>query len=85
MHPSELRARRRRLGLSQSELAKRLSVPANTVSRWETGKLAIRHPEMLRLAMESIEHDLLHASEEEKRERNRQVQQALLDEHEIAY
>ncbi len=57
MDNSELRARRLSLGLSQSELAERLNVPANTISRWERGEMAIQHPEMLRLALDSIERE----------------------------
>ena len=36
--PSALREVRERLGLSQAEIAKRLNLPVNTVSRWERGE-----------------------------------------------
>jgi transcriptional regulator with XRE-family HTH domain len=42
------------LGLSQADLAERLGVSANTIARWERGELAIQHPEMLRLALDSL-------------------------------
>ncbi len=58
MHHSELASRRRSLGISQDELAKRLGVAANTVARWERGELRIQHPEMLRFALRGIEDDL---------------------------
>jgi transcriptional regulator with XRE-family HTH domain len=41
--PSDLRARRLALGLSQAALAKRLGAGANTLARWEHGELAIRN------------------------------------------
>ena len=36
--PSALREVRERLGLSQAQIAKRLNLPVNTVSRWERGE-----------------------------------------------
>ena len=36
--PSALREVREHLGLSQAQLAKRLNLPTNTVSRWERGE-----------------------------------------------
>lgn len=53
--PEEILAARRRLGLSQAALAKKLSIPANTLARWERGELTIQHPELLRLALVAIE------------------------------
>jgi putative transcriptional regulator len=41
MRPVELKHRRDRLGLTQTELADRLGVTWNTVARWETGQRRI--------------------------------------------
>ncbi len=41
MKGEELRAFRRELGLTQAELADRLGVAMNTVSRWEIGAVAM--------------------------------------------
>lgn len=38
MTPKELKALRHKRGLSQADLAHRLSVDRNTVNRWEMGK-----------------------------------------------
>ncbi len=76
MHHTEFAARRRSLELSQSELARRLGVPDNTIARWERGDLRIQHGTVLRLALESIEDDLREEWEklppEEKVRRNRE-------------
>jgi transcriptional regulator with XRE-family HTH domain len=53
--PQELRERRRRLGLSQRELAEHLEVTHETISRWERGALNIQAPRMLRLALFALE------------------------------
>jgi transcriptional regulator with XRE-family HTH domain len=50
----ELRQTRKTLGLTQAALAERLGVSANTVARWERGKLAIDHPAMLALALQTL-------------------------------
>lgn len=39
-----LREMRQRAGLTQTELAKRMGVRANTVNQWESG---IRHPDVM--------------------------------------
>jgi DNA-binding transcriptional regulator YiaG len=44
MSGEELRRVRRRLGLTQVELAKQLGTAANTVARWERGVLGIGEP-----------------------------------------
>ena len=51
---TNLRRERERIGLSQVELARRLSVSANTIARWERGELNIEHPGMLQLALASL-------------------------------
>ena len=51
---AKLRKERERIGLSQLELARKLSVSANTVARWERGELKIEHPGMLQLALKSL-------------------------------
>jgi len=51
----ELRGRRRALGLSQANLAELLTVPENTIARWERGVVGIRHPGLLSLALEALE------------------------------
>lgn len=38
MTPAQLKTIRRRLGLSQAALAKKLGVARNTVTRWEMGQ-----------------------------------------------
>ena len=45
---TELRRLRRRLGLSQTQLAAVVGVPANTIARWERGEMQMR-PAMDRL------------------------------------
>lgn len=57
MHGSELRARRRRLGLSQAALGRAIGVPTNTIARWEQGAVGVRHPGMLRLALGWLDDD----------------------------
>ena len=44
MHPSEVRALRKRLGLTQVKFAELLGVSALTVKRWEAGTQAMREP-----------------------------------------
>ena len=56
MEKDELRQFRERIGLSQGELSKQLSVAGNTVSRWELGERKI--PAFLPLALETIERRL---------------------------
>ncbi|MFP5247398.1 MAG: DUF2283 domain-containing protein [Thermoanaerobaculia bacterium] len=51
---ANLRKERERIGLSQLELARKLSVSPNTVARWERGELKIEHPGMLQLALRSL-------------------------------
>lgn len=51
---AKLRKERERIGLSQLELARKLSVSPNTVARWERGELKIEHAGMLQLALRSL-------------------------------
>lgn len=51
---AKLRKERERVGLSQLELARKLSVSPNTVARWERGELKIAHTGMLQLALKSL-------------------------------
>jgi predicted ATPase/DNA-binding CsgD family transcriptional regulator/DNA-binding XRE family transcriptional regulator len=52
---TELRVRRRALGLSQAALARALGVASNTVARWERGERSIRSPELVGLALQRLE------------------------------
>jgi transcriptional regulator with XRE-family HTH domain len=47
----ELRGLRKRLGLTQVELAKKVGVASNTVARWERGELGISEPVSRLLAL----------------------------------
>ena len=55
MRGAELRQRREALGWSQATLAGHLGVTRQTVVRWETEALHIRHPKLLRLALQALE------------------------------
>jgi transcriptional regulator with XRE-family HTH domain len=55
MTGAELKARRERLGLSQTALANLLGTTQNTISRWELGTLQIEKSQMLELALEALE------------------------------
>lgn len=50
MDGDEVRTRRNRLTLSQSELGKLLGVHSRAVSAWESGRRRVSHPGMLRMA-----------------------------------
>jgi DNA-binding XRE family transcriptional regulator len=52
---TELRARRRALGLTQAGLAAELDMSANTVARWERGELQIGHPRRVLHRLEQLE------------------------------
>jgi DNA-binding XRE family transcriptional regulator len=54
MSPGEIGTWRRKIGVSQAELARLLRVPDSTVSRWERGLMAISSPTILRLALERL-------------------------------
>ncbi len=53
MEKDELKKRRERLGLTQTELAKVLGLAANTVSGYETGRLEV--PQFMDLVLETLE------------------------------
>ena len=55
MTPEELRARRMALGLTQEQLGEIIGKPRNTITRWESGSLAIRDQALLSLALEALE------------------------------
>ncbi len=40
--------------MSQRDLAAELDVPPNTLARWERGEISIKHPRMLRLALQAV-------------------------------
>ncbi len=51
---ADLRKRRKQLGLSQEKLAALIGVTGHSYSRWENGKLGIRHPRLLLLFLEVL-------------------------------
>lgn len=53
----ELKERRKKLKLTQTELAKRWNVNQSTISDWETGKVNIQHPKILDDAMKTVERE----------------------------
>jgi transcriptional regulator with XRE-family HTH domain len=57
----ELREERRRLGMTQAQLADQLGVSRVTVTRWEGG-VTIDQPRMLILALESIRRRMRRSS-----------------------
>lgn len=55
MLPEEIKQNRISLNLTQSELAERFGVDANTVARWERGEVLPKAEGMLRLAFQTLE------------------------------
>lgn len=55
MSGSELQTRRKKLGLTQTDLAKLWDVRQATISDWESEKIAIQHPEILDQALQTLE------------------------------
>lgn len=55
MNPEELKRRRKALNLTQNELAEKLGVSGNTVSRWEKGESWPDADGMLDLALQRLE------------------------------
>lgn len=56
MTGEELKEKRKNLGFTQNEFAKRLMVATNTVARWERGERAI--PPYLPMALITLENEL---------------------------
>lgn len=56
LRPEDLLDRRKRLGVTQVDLARTLGVSANTIACWERGDKPIGNPRMLDLALRAIEH-----------------------------
>src|SRR5215471_14571588 len=54
MTPSELRAERKALGLTQAALASELGVATNTIARWERAEMPIRNPELVRAGIQRL-------------------------------
>lgn len=44
MEGKELRAIRKKMGLTQKQLAEKIGITWNTLARWERGELGIREP-----------------------------------------
>lgn len=55
MTGKELKEKRQRIGLTQTQLAKRWEVPQSTISRWENEKHEIQHSKILMDALNYIE------------------------------
>ena len=58
MTSAALKAWRRKVGLTQRQLAALLDVPALTISAWETGRIGIKRPMMLALACRTLEREV---------------------------
>lgn len=57
MTGNELKERRQKLGLTQTDLANHWKVPQATISRWESGKHKIEHAEILNEALKNLEKE----------------------------
>lgn len=57
MDGNELKQRREKLNLSQSNLAKLIGVRQQTVSDWESEQHKIQHPKLIDLALQTIERE----------------------------
>jgi transcriptional regulator with XRE-family HTH domain len=91
MTPEEFKSWFVRLGLSQSELARRLEVKQPTISRWlndtpgqgrsgDEGKgRRIEHGEMLRLALERLEQVLIEERNPKRRRRGVRSDQSTME------
>jgi transcriptional regulator with XRE-family HTH domain len=58
MTGAKLKAWRRKVGVTQRQLAALLDVPALTISAWETGRIEIKRPVMLALACRALELEI---------------------------
>ena len=59
MLSDELKQTRQKLGMTQGQLAERLGVALNTVSRWENGTSKPEGEGMIRLALRQLEQESL--------------------------
>jgi transcriptional regulator with XRE-family HTH domain len=70
MDGRDLKQRRMMMSMSQEQLAKRLGVSQNAISRWEGGKVAIRHDGILLLAMLYLEQERAAGRDQERGDDN---------------
>ena len=56
MNGTEIRERRKKLGLTQVQLGEKLGIHSNTIARWEQDTLNIQHPELVSLALTALEY-----------------------------
>ena len=73
MTGAELKQRREQLGLSQSSLAQHFGVRQATVADWEQEKHKIQHPNLLDLALKTLERE----SKTEKQHGQRKNREAI--------
>lgn len=57
MTPDEFQKRRKKLGLTQAELALALDRPIDTIQNWEQGRRAIPAPGILRYVLTSLDRE----------------------------
>ena len=57
MTAEEFRARRQKLGLSQSQLATALQRPVDTIQNWEQGRRRIEMPGVLQFVLDALEDE----------------------------
>jgi transcriptional regulator with XRE-family HTH domain len=58
MTGEQLKERRENLKFSQTKMAELLGTTQNTIYRWETNRMKIQNPEMLDLALKTLEREL---------------------------
>jgi transcriptional regulator with XRE-family HTH domain len=54
LNGEQLRKARLRLGFSLRQFAREIKIPFNTIARWERGEIEIRHPYILKLAIDHL-------------------------------